>query len=365
MQKILSVILSLIVCMAMLPGQAFADDVVSDGSDTAASVDISAVKLSLSVSASATKVKLSWNKADGVSGAAIYRAAKKDGSYKKIGETEKNSYTDKGLKFKKTYYYKIRAYKVSDSSREYGAYSDIKSAKTRLAKTKITEIKPEIEYLTTGESFTNGYFKLKWNKVDGASGYQVAVKLRSETKWRTKYKDTGKYHFCYKNGKNYKKYDCFTKTNSMRVLCQLHGKWDYKVRAYRLVDGKRVYGPWSDKAYRKLWTNAELKKGVEDYCYDKMKWEFRDYHITPSYEDVYGKPINPWDGYVSWGVMWPVEICRYDDIDRVAKEMMKKKIREEKKWGYTEKELIGDEFCVYIEDSGENWVKLYIMSPGI
>ena len=45
MQKILSVILSLIVCMAMFPGQAFADDTVSDGGDTAASVDISDVKL--------------------------------------------------------------------------------------------------------------------------------------------------------------------------------------------------------------------------------------------------------------------------------------------------------------------------------
>lgn len=362
MQKILSVILSLIVCMAMLPGQAFADDAVSDGGDTAASVDISAVKLSLSVSASATKVKLSWNKADGVSGTAIYRAAKKDGSYKKIGETEKHSYTDKGLKFKKTYYYKIRAYKVSDSSREYGAYSDIKSAKTRLAKTKITEIKPEIEYLTTGESFTNGYFKLKWNKVDGASGYQVAVKLRSETKWRTKYKDTGKYHFCYKNGKNYKKYDCFTKTNSMRVLCQLHGKWDYKVRAYRLVDGKKVYGPWSDKAYRKLWTDAELKKAIADYCIKNFKWEFTDRHGNWGSETD-GKLINPWDGDVAWGVDWPVEICRYDDIDRVAKEMAKKKLKELKLWGNTEKELEGYSFCVYIDKENEynNWITLYFM----
>lgn len=58
-------------------------------------------------------VKLSWTKVSGAKGYEIYRATSKNGTYKKVVTTSKTSYQDKKLSSKKTYYYKVRAYKTS------------------------------------------------------------------------------------------------------------------------------------------------------------------------------------------------------------------------------------------------------------
>lgn len=86
---------------------------------------------SVKASAGSKRVKLSWKKAAGVTGYEIYRANKKNGKYKKvksIGKAASNNYTDKKLKAKKTYYYKIRAYKTVSGKKVYGAFSDVKGA---------------------------------------------------------------------------------------------------------------------------------------------------------------------------------------------------------------------------------------------
>lgn len=54
-------------------------------------------------------VKLSWKKCSGAVSYTVYRATKKNGTYKKIKTVKKTTYTDKKLKKKKTYYYKIVA----------------------------------------------------------------------------------------------------------------------------------------------------------------------------------------------------------------------------------------------------------------
>ena len=57
--------------------------------------------------------KLSWTKVSGAKGYELYRATSKNGTYKKVATTSKTSYQDKKLSSKKTYYYKVRAYKTS------------------------------------------------------------------------------------------------------------------------------------------------------------------------------------------------------------------------------------------------------------
>ena len=60
------------------------------------------------------KVKLTWKKSSKASGYIIYRATKKNGKYKQIKvikSWKKTTFTDKKVKSKKTYFYKIRPYK--------------------------------------------------------------------------------------------------------------------------------------------------------------------------------------------------------------------------------------------------------------
>jgi hypothetical protein len=69
-----------------------------------------------------SKMKLSWNKLSGVSKYQIYYSKTKNGTYSKLAETDRLSYT---LLYKKGYI-KIRAYKVYQDERWYGPCSVIK-----------------------------------------------------------------------------------------------------------------------------------------------------------------------------------------------------------------------------------------------
>ena len=74
------------------------------------------------------KAVVSWKKVSKASGYEVYRADKKKGKFKKIATIKKGSivkYTNKKLKKKKSYFFKIRAYRVSGKKKVYGKYSSI------------------------------------------------------------------------------------------------------------------------------------------------------------------------------------------------------------------------------------------------
>ena len=79
-------------------------------------------------------VKVTFKKVNGASGYVIYRATKKNGKYKAVSTLKKGtavSYTNKKLKKKSTYYYKVRAYKKVGKKTVYGAYSKTVSVKIK------------------------------------------------------------------------------------------------------------------------------------------------------------------------------------------------------------------------------------------
>ncbi len=76
-----------------------------------------------------SSLKVSWSKVSGTTKYQVYRATSKTGTYTKVGETTSLSYTNKGLKNNKTYYYKVRAYHTEKSVKVYGSYSAIVYAK--------------------------------------------------------------------------------------------------------------------------------------------------------------------------------------------------------------------------------------------
>lgn len=79
-------------------------------------------------------VKIKYKKIKNVDGYRIYRAQKKNGKYKKVVTRKQNksgTYINKGLKKKKTYYYKVRTYKVVKGKRIYSEYSKAVKVRTK------------------------------------------------------------------------------------------------------------------------------------------------------------------------------------------------------------------------------------------
>lgn len=104
-----------------------------------------------------TTVTLSWNKTNGATGYVV--AYSTNGKKWKTVKASKNSVTVKKLKSNKKYYFKVKAVKGSLS----GEYSSKLTASTRVAAVKGLKAK----------SKTKTSITLSWNKVSGATGYEV------------------------------------------------------------------------------------------------------------------------------------------------------------------------------------------------
>ena len=172
-------------------------------------------------------IKLTWNKTvNGANGYAVYRSTSKDGKYtlrKTITSKNTIEFTDTGLDTNTTYYYKVRPYRMIEDKKEYGSYSEIVCAKPVLSKTTITV------------SSTSKKATIKWNKVLGASGYKVYSATSSDGTYSLK--------------KTITSINTLSYTNTNLVS----GKtYYYKVRAYRNVNGKVVYGPYSAVKSKKI-----------------------------------------------------------------------------------------------------------------
>ncbi len=88
---------------------------------------VSGIKLS----AGDNSVKVSWKKVSKASGYVIRYATNKDFKNAKSLNVKSNKKTIKSLKTKKTYYFKVRAYKKVSGKTYYGAFSSTKKTKTK------------------------------------------------------------------------------------------------------------------------------------------------------------------------------------------------------------------------------------------
>lgn len=81
------------------------------------------------VRSSSSKIRTSWNKVSGASGYEVWRSVSSGGTYSLRKSTSSLTYTNTGLTFGRTYYYKVRAYRLVGEKKIYSSWSPIKSAK--------------------------------------------------------------------------------------------------------------------------------------------------------------------------------------------------------------------------------------------
>lgn len=174
-------------------------------------------KLKAAVSQTYNSIKISWNTVKGATGYNVMR--KQDGQWVLAGKSKSGSFIDKGLSYGKTYTYTVQAYrKQGNDVAESGYNKKGLKAKTALAQPKITSI----------SSSKYGKITIKWSKVAGASGYYL---YRSSTK----------------NG-TYKKIKDINRGTTVKYVNTGLGNFKpyyYKVRAYRVVAGKKVFSKYS------------------------------------------------------------------------------------------------------------------------
>ncbi|WP_052342628.1 immunoglobulin-like domain-containing protein [Bacillus sp. EB01] len=76
-----------------------------------------------------SSIKLTWGKVAGATGYEISRSTTKSGTYKTIKTTSSASFINTGLAKGKTYYYKVRAYRLVGKTKIYSGWTVIKSAR--------------------------------------------------------------------------------------------------------------------------------------------------------------------------------------------------------------------------------------------
>lgn len=238
-----------------------ADESIATLDNTKAVISIKNIKPVLNAASSSySKIKLTWDNVSGATGYKIYRATSKNGKYsliKTIKGVSTTTYTDTKRTCGKTYYYKIRAYKTSGSKTTYSKYSAIQSTYARPNKVKGLEV----NYTPTLD-----YFNLDWDKVSGASGYQIQVKPASTGKWSTYYREQlidGTWDNFYPDEWNKKQERDNVKyitlgTEAHWSLSASEDSYEFRVRAYKTVNGKKVFGLYSEPVkIEPVWKSAD------------------------------------------------------------------------------------------------------------
>ena len=110
--------------------------------------------------ASTGKPYLKWTPVEGAAKYEVYRSGTKNGTYKRLGTTEKLNYTDKTASAGYTYFYKVKAVNAAGSKSDYSA---VVAGVCRCPKPVAVP-----DYLSsTGKPY------IKWKAVTGAAKYEV------------------------------------------------------------------------------------------------------------------------------------------------------------------------------------------------
>ena len=173
---------------------------------------------------SSTKITIGWNRVTGATDYEIFKYDRENFKYKKIATTKANKtyFIDTGLEPLKKYYYVVRAIRNNGDCMQ-GDYSDKLEAYTGPDKVENFNLSTE----------GNKKMLLSWGQVQNVSGYQIYVSN----------KVNGKYTLISNIKPMYIK---------VRVIHVPKGQVFYfKVRAFKKINGKYIYGDFSETKFSK------------------------------------------------------------------------------------------------------------------
>lgn len=156
-------------------------------------------------------VKLTWNKVKGATGYRVYLYNTKTKKYEKAGDTTGTSYTVKKLKSGTTYKLAVKAYtKVGKTVYWASSYAETTTATKPSA--------PVVKTKAGSKKVT-----LTWDKVTGASGYQV---------------------YMMNNDGKFEKLATTKELKYVKTGLKKGASYSFRVRAYKKIEGKTLYSSY-------------------------------------------------------------------------------------------------------------------------
>ena len=211
------------------------DKIDNEDNDSTETINVEKVT-GLRVKMDGERGTFNWNKVTGADG---YELEVDIPNYGKATyETINTNISLKGFEeHNKPYVARVRAYKNINGEKKYGEYSDSIEIEY---KEEVDEKIDRVSEVNIEIDGTTGTFS--WDKIDGAYGYEVQINIPG---YGTETYET-------------------TKTNiKLKNFEESDDSYSVRVRAYKYVDGERMYGSYSSKKNFKIEKELEKVSGFD------------------------------------------------------------------------------------------------------